>query len=262
MRVGRLGRFRYSVIGGTSLLAILALAATPALSGEKTGRLVLELGGGGAAAPRYEGASSYMLSPYPSIRLKKLNFGALDIGGSESGFFVKPSFRFVDRRDASDDASLTGLNAVSRSIELGLGAGYEWQSFRVFGDLRKGISGHKGWVGEAGADVILRPAEKWTVSAGPRLSFADSTYMNTYFGVTAAESAASGMPAFSAGGGVKSIGVEALVRYDANEHWAIEGGAGYARLIGDAANSPVTRAGSADQFTAKIGLIRKFDIQF
>ena len=43
---------------------------------------------------------------------------------------------------------------------------------------------------------------------------------------------------------------------------AVEAGAGWSRLTGDAAKSPITAQGSKDQYTLSFGVLRRFDIGF
>ncbi len=247
------------------MMAVLALGTGLAAAQEPAAPGVeFELGLGGTVAPRYEGSDSYLLSPWPIVRLKRLTLpNGFQIGGGDGmGFSVKPSFRFLSERNAADVPALTGLNPVDAAFELGAGVSYTTQNWQVFFDLRHGVTGHDGFVGEFGGDLIARPIEGLKVYAGPRASFADSDYMNTYFGVTGAESIASGLPAFAADGGFKSVGVEVGARYDFNPLWAVEGTASYAKLIGDAGNSPVTALGSDNQFTVRLGLIRSFKVDF
>jgi outer membrane protein len=83
--------------------------------------------------------------------------------------------------------------------------------------------------------------------------------MNTYFSVSAAESAASGLARFKAGGGFKSIGVETRFTYDLNDKVKLHLQGGYDRLIGDAGKSPlVGKVGSKDQFNIGTGLTYRF----
>jgi outer membrane protein len=100
------------------------------------------------------------------------------------------------------------------------------------------------------------------MTAGPRLSFADAEYMNTYFGVTPAEAASSGRNAFEADGGLKSAGLGAKLRYEFGNDWGIEAAGSWDRLVGDAADSPIVATGSQDQFSARIGIFRTFNIGF
>jgi len=246
-----------------SVAAGLTLAAEPAVAGDTPG-IEFELGGGGSIAPRYEGSSDYLFSPYPTFRLKRLTFSnGFQIGGGDGmGLSLYPSFAYRGARKAADTPALTGLADVDRTVELGVGASYTTPGFKVFGEVRKGIGGHDGYVGEIGADMIAHPSDQLTLSAGPRASFASGDYMDTYFGVSAAESIASGLPQFTPRSGFKSIGVEASARYDVTGNWAVESSAGYNRLIGDAADSPVTGVGSRNQFNFRLGIVRHFRLDF
>ena len=58
------------------------------------------------------------------------------------------------------------------------------------------------------------------------------------------------------------VGLEMGARYDVNADWGIEGGVTYDRLIGDAGDSPITAVGNRDQFSFKLGVVRKFRIDF
>jgi outer membrane scaffolding protein for murein synthesis (MipA/OmpV family) len=111
-------------------------------------------------------------------------------------------------------------------------------------------------------DAIVEPTPRLSVSAGPRLHFADSEYLDTYLGVSAEQSADSGLSEFDPDGGLKGVGVEAEARYALTQRWSLVGSAGYERLVGDAADSPIADAGSENQFTAALGLTYRFGIDF
>jgi MipA family protein len=256
---------RFRVRTFTILAACLSILSLPASAQEsRAPGIDFELGAGANFQARYEGSDSYGAGPWPIFRLKGLKFAnGFEIGGGDgTGLSLKPSFRYIGAREAADFPELTGLNDVDAAFEIGLGASYATDQWRIFGDLRAGLGGHNGLVGEIGADAILRPLPELAVWAGPRLSFASAEYMNTYFGVTAAESLASGLTGFDAGGGIKSVGAEIGMRYDFNKLWAVEGSASYAKLIGDAGDSPITALGDDDQYGFKIGLVRSFRIDF
>lgn len=256
---------RTPVSAATVLVACLSIVAFPAFSQETSAPGIdFELGAGANFQARYEGSDSYAFGPWPIFRLKGLTFAnGFSIGGGDgTGLSLKPSFRYIGAREAADYPELTGLNDVDAAFEIGLGASYATDQFRVFGDLRAGLGGHNGIVGEIGADAIVRPLPELGIWAGPRLSFANADYMNTYFGVSAAESIASGLTGFDAGGGIKSVGAELGMRYDFNKRWALEGSASYAKLIGDAGDSPITALGDADQYGFKLGLVRSFRVDF
>lgn len=247
-----------------SPLAGAAFLAGPAAADGSAPGIEFELGGGGVVAPRYEGASDYLLSPYPTFRLKRLTLpNGFQIGGGDGmGLSFYPSFTFRGERKAADNPELAGLDDVDSAVELGAGVGYATPYWKVFAEVRRGFSGHEGYVGEIGADLVAYPTDRLSVSVGPRASFADGAYMDTYFGVSASEAQNSGLTEFDAGAGFKSIGVEASARYALLDAWAVESSAGYNRLVGDAADSPVTGIGSRDQFSFRLGVVREFKVDF
>ncbi len=223
-----------------------------------------ELGGGVSTQPSFEGSDRYTYTGFPIFHFGYLRLeNGFSLGGGDgTGFGIAPSFRYLGARKAKDDPALLGLYDIDAAVELGAGLSYAWDNARIFGDVRYGAIGHHAFVGEVGADAIMRPLDDVTLSFGPRASFASAKYNQTYFGVTGPESTASGLSAFKAGAGFKSVGVAALARYDFAQNWAVETGAGYNRLVGDAGKSPVTALGSRDQYRFTFGLVRSFSMDF
>jgi len=222
-----------------------------------------ELGAAGKMTPRYFGASKLVLSPVPLIHFKRLELpnGFTIGGGSDEGFSLSPSIDVIGKRSTKDSPELVGLNTIDTAVELGVAAKYQMGQFRVMGAVRRGFGGHEGFRGELGADVIVKAGEQWTFHGGPRLNFGDSKFTNTYFGVSAAEASAL-YPATTTGSGLYSAGLEAGARYQVDDFWAVEAGAGWSRLTGDAAKSPITAQGSKNQYSLSLGVVRRFDIGF
>jgi MipA family protein len=250
-------------IASLALALLVPAALVPATGHAQEAGIDLEVGLGGGVSPAFFGSDSYILSPVPVIRIKRLTLpsGRTFGGGPETGFSIGPSFDFIGERSAADHPELAGLNDVDAAFELGVAASYRYQNLRVSGAIRHGFGGHEGIRGEVGLDAIFEPMEKLSVYAGPRFGFADDTFTNTYFGVSAAE-ATSTYPVTNAGGGLLSAGLEVGARYDFNEKWAAESTASWSRLHGDAADSPITAQGSKDQFGFSLAFIRKFNIGF
>ena len=66
-------------------------------------------------------------------------------------------------------------------------------------DIRRSIGGSNGWVGDFSAYMPMPGSnEHFFWFAGPTVSFADSRYMNSWFGVVRAPPR-SGLPAYSSG---------------------------------------------------------------
>jgi outer membrane protein len=275
------------VIAGLSLAALAALApAAPSDAqelAEGTGaapisapvlatqsaqpRLTFSLRGGVAVGPSYFGASDTEVGPDFAIglgyaRLFGLEFGDPTTRFEPRGFRIKPAFRYIGERNAADHPELAGLATVDAELELGLGAVYTQRNYEIFGELRYGTLEHNSFVGEVGADLRLHPSDRLEVWFGPRLLFGSDRYASTYYGVTAAESAASGLAAHSPSGGLLRAGVELGANLDIAPRWDLEGAVSYDRLLNGAAASPITRQGSEEQLGARIGLVRHFSLRF
>ena len=224
--------------------------------------LSLRIGGGIAVQPDYEGSDDYHAVPWPIIDLEFLRLpGIGEFGGPSTGFSVGPSFDLLGERKASDNPDLFGLGDIDAAVELGGKVGYESEFFGAFVAVRRGFGGHEGVVGEAGVNLIMHPTDRVTFIGGPRVSAADSEFFDTYYSVTPAQSVASGLPAFDAEGGFRSVGVAGELIYNLTELMDLHLKAGWNRLVGDAAESPIVeQAGSKDQFTVGAGVSYRLDL--
>lgn len=230
--------------------------------------IVVSIGAGVSYGSAYPGSGDMEVNPTGTFRLDLIRFpngwtfGSTRSVGFDEGFGLRGSARYIGSRTSSDYPELAGLNDVPWTLELGLGVGYEQRNYRVFGDARYGFHGHKGFVGQIGADLVSRPMRGLTINFGPRVDFGDSTYSSTYFGITPAESVASGLPVYSAGSGLVSAGLELNAIYQFNPRWGIEGRVSWDRLLNSAADSPITRQGSDDQLAISVNLVRRIAIDF
>ncbi|MFT3973252.1 MAG: MipA/OmpV family protein [Amaricoccus sp.] len=231
-------------------------------------RVLMTVRGGITVSPSYFGSDDYKLGPDMGVRFDFIHLpGGFDWGsagpgpaGSRSGWDLRGSARYVGGRDLS--GALSGLGDVDRTFEAGLGLGYEQRNYRVFTDVRYGVIGTNAWTGEVGADGIARPIEGLTLSLGPRLAFGDDRFTQTYFGITDAQAAVSGLEPHEAKGGLYSAGIEVGARYMVGSRWGVEGAASWNRLLGSAGDSPITEAGSQDQLKVRLGVTRSLSLDF
>jgi len=227
-------------------------------------QFVLDLGGGAIVKPKYPGAEDYLVYPFPIVAVGRFyvpGIGQVVDGETvRRGFLFYPSFDFNGERKASDSSDLTGTNTVDWAVELGLGAGYRYDWLRGFVELRQGFNGHEGQVAEFGLDFIANPMDRVEVIFGPRASWASDDYMDTYFGVTVAESLAPGssLSAFNAGSGFKTVGLVARASYAWTDDVTFHLQGGWDHFVGDAADSPIVEAGSEDQFSIGAGISYRF----
>ena len=229
------------------------------------GAFVFSLRGGLAGNPAYFGSDEIEAGPDLGFKFHYLRLGnGFEIGNPDPwaetlGWGFHGAFNYIGERDPNDHNELAGLDKVDAAVELGFGVGYTAQNFSAFADVRRGFGGHEGLVAELGADAILRPNDRLTLTLGPRLLWGNNEYADTYFGVTPAEASAS-LPAYNPDSGLISAGVEFGAMYQLSDVWGVEGAITYDAFQNDAENSPIVRNGDSDQWGIRIGLTRVFSI--
>ncbi|MEM7488222.1 MAG: MipA/OmpV family protein [Pseudomonadota bacterium] len=256
----------------TTSAAVAQTAPEPAetvMSSQGTGPVALgfTLNGGVATAPEYFGSVDNEATPQLGFTVNYLRLGRFELGNPDPlferrGFGIIGSFRFIDERNEGADSSLDGLGDVETSVEIGLGVEYVLQNVEAFGAFRYGVIGHDGFVGELGVDAIMRPTDRLTLRAGPRVNLGDDDFAEEYFGISASQAASSvaGLPEFDADGGLISAGIRVGATYAINDRWGIEGFVLYDELLDDAEDSPISEDDSS--FSAGIGLTRRFTLGF
>lgn len=262
------------LVCAAAVLAACAFAA-PVQAQESEPRVSGFVGLGGFIAPDYEGSDDYQVLPFAAARLaydgyylqtrglgvraNVIPFDAVDFG---------PVVSFKGARDDDvDSTAVSRMAEVDSAVEAGvflripvrgvLSARDELSfDFQADTDV---ADGHDGTVATIGMGYDFPIAEKLRLGLSASASYADDDYMGSYFTVDAADSAAGGLARYDAGAGVKDIGLSANARYSLVGAWGLTGFAGYTRLLGDAADSPVVDdEGSADQFRAGLGVSYSF----
>jgi MipA family protein len=245
-----------------------AASAQTMFSGDWT----MTIGAQGQVLPQFEGADTYRVRPMPIFAIRRtdslarfkapddgLRLGIIDVENVRIG----PAARLRGKRSEKDSSALRGMGDVDYALELGLFAEiWATQNFRLSGEFRHGIGGHKGIVADLGIDFVVRPESQWTLSAGPRMAWSNSSYMQTYFGVTPVQSARSGLPVYRPDAGVRSLGFIGSANYQVTPDWSLQAFARYDRLVGDARSSPIVRGsgGSPNQFSAGLGFSYSFGV--
>lgn len=230
----------------------------------------VRIGLGAQLQPEYLGADGATVSPLFHINTARGDHefaaGAPDDSASlaivrSNGFTFGPAANLTSRRREKDVGAPVGN--VGRTIEVGAFAQYQAaDSIRFRAQLLKGINGHDGLVGTISADKIWRDGDRYVISLGPRVLFSDGRYQRAYFGVTPEASLASGLPTYRPGSGIHEIGVASGASFELNRQWGVFGYARYARLVGDAAKSPIVREfGSRNQLAGGIGLSYTFTVR-
>jgi MipA family protein len=252
------------------LIGTAAQAADDAADQPKPDRLVM-IGLGAQVTPKYPGADSLQPGPLPSLNLRRVGdpiiFAAPDQGtsigllGNRSRIDLGPVLRLQAKRKPKDVGA--PVDPVGFTVEAG-GFVQAWltSGLRLRAEARKGLGGHKGWVGKAGIDGVIRDGNRTIFSIGPRLYVSDARYQRAYFGVSPAVAVRTGLPIYTPRGGFQGVGAVAGLLHQFTPAWGMTAYAGYERLTRDAGNSPlVRRFGSRDQFSAGLALTYTFTIR-
>lgn len=171
---------------------------------------------------------------------------------------VNLALRFDPGRRESSSEQLAGMGDVRATVRARLGLRWEpvpqW-SVSLSGNF-DALNRVGGYTVSGGVSHTIALEAGRRVILGASLSGAGDRYMQTWFGVTPAQSAASGYPVYDAGQGLRDVSVSATWRADFSERWAGFAGVGASRLLGPAARSPLVR--QRDGVTLSAGLARRF----
>ncbi|MCA1370740.1 MipA/OmpV family protein [Bradyrhizobium sp. BRP14] len=206
------------------------------------------VGAGAIYVPKFEGSDEFELVPIPMISATFGDRVTIDPGGltvdvlKSNGFKLtaKGGYDMGGGRDEDDSPHLKGLGDIDAGAVVGTQISYELGPMELYASVDKTIGGSDGLLGEVGANVSHH-YDRFILSAGASATFADDNHMESYFGVTAAQSARSGLRQYDAGAGLKRVDLEASVTYMATENWLVRGRAGVGFLTGDAKDSPIVQ---------------------
>lgn len=271
---------------GTLLLSANAVAQPAIAAQPPEDRNSLILGIGGGIAPEYEGADDYGFQPGGVIQGKVDGFDfqvrgpniyvdlVRDAPDSQWNVIAGPvaQLRFErTSRDDLDDPRVAALGTRDTAVELGGYVGIGRKGFLIppasltfdLAFLRDVAGAHGSYVLTPGialsSPVSQRSFARWGISA----DYVGKGYGRTYFDVAPLPGPGA-LPAYATrGSGFKSVGTTFLLTSDLGgdnrKGWALFGLAGYKRLLGQYARSPiVSEAGNADQFLAVAGIAYAF----
>ncbi|WP_248324446.1 MULTISPECIES: MipA/OmpV family protein [unclassified Caballeronia] len=208
----------------------------------------VSIGPGLYVFPKYPGSSKLQVLPFPvqDISWKERIFsqgpdvlGVNALKGENYHVGASLSFDFQSQ-SASDDSRLKGLPDVHYGPKLRLFADYTWWAFTGAAAVYQDIAG-TGQGLTAMTDLYMSaPLGKLLLSVGPGLTWANAAYTRTFFGVSAQESAASGLPQYATRSGLRDIHLGLNATYTMNAHWSADVTAQIGRLEKYAGGSPIT----------------------
>ena len=222
--------------------------------------------------PDYLGSDDYMIGAAPAgiikfgdtERFARLVVTDINVNLIDSkSWSIGPAVNWRFGRSNVDDNVVDRMKDIDGTIEVGAFGGWRWiseddlrQRFSVGTEALFDVGGeHDGYTISASVRYFQPVARPLTLSIGASLTYGSGDYMDTYFGVSGADSARSGLSPFKADSGLRDIRVPLMAMFSFSQNWHVIGGVIYSRLLGDAADSPVVDdRGSKDQLFTGIGI--------
>ena len=290
---------RFVLAAAAALLASTAMAADVIVSEpapfevEPTVARSILLGAGVGVAPKYEGSDEYRVFPFPIFSydsgtgvdgprrfefrgLDDIRLHALRLGGFSAGPLV--GYRFGREENDADILAGTGdiddgfvgggfvaydfevSEAVTLGADLAISTQFTGDPFDTerFVDT---IGLDYGYTVDFGVSANLDLTTRANLALRAGAEYADDEYMQTQFGLTSTQSAASiaagpALAPFDADAGIKNVYINANLAYDVTDSFQIRAGAGYSRLLNDAADSPISV--DDNQFSGSLGAAYRF----
>lgn len=226
--------------------------------------------GGGIVivAPRYEGSRSYRVIGLPIVAPVGIGDGRVDVKGPDdvrlrvlslNGLEVGAVTGWRFGRDQDDGARLRGLGDIDGGLALGGYAAYRLGVVSAFAAYSHQATGdNTGGLLRFGLESRVPMTGRMTLTALAGATWASDDYMRSYFGVSAAQAARSGLSTYSASAGIKDVHVGLSAEVPLADVWTMRLFGRYARLVGDAADSPIVER--QDQLSGGVGLTYKFSL--
>ncbi|MGH8629927.1 MAG: MipA/OmpV family protein [Burkholderiales bacterium] len=238
------------------LLFGVASGPSPLAFAQKAGSGEAHAGLGLRVRPAYEGAESRRGQAIPYLRFYREHFFARTTQGMlEAGVRAEPLARVVfGAQLAYEDGRLSDESAFLRArnfedIDPGASAGahaeIDWNAGPM--PLNALVRYRRHFDSDLGAQADLRLTagiySRGRVKAGVygQLTWSDDKAMRSYFGVSAQESAVSGLPQYAAGAGLRFAEAGLLGAVDLSKRWLMLWGANARRLQANAGDSPIVQ---------------------
>ncbi len=210
----------------------------------------VSVGGGALYGPAYEGSDRYKASPIPDVSVtyrEGLFFANIWDGiGSYplmgENYKIGASVGYAPGRQEDDDRdTLRGMGDIDRGATANLLGEYSIGRMHVSGKVSTGTEDY-GTTAKLELGTMFPVAERFTVMGSAGATWADAEHMETYFGVSSAQSARSGHGRHHVDAGIKSVGFTVGVIYSIADQWDAKLMVMGDQLLGDAADSPIVNS--------------------
>lgn len=269
-----MSRWRY-VAGSMGCLLLLfalamVLAAQPSFAqdidvsmgeGGGTHRSIFGLGVG--YAPDYEGSDDYMAVPLIQARVNWQHGYFVSLLGNtlranlvpNRNWHFGPVVRYRMERDDVDDNRVDNMKKVDAAVELGVFGAYSDEHWLMrVAVLEDAADGHDGSLMELGLGYKVPLQQRGVLTLFATSTYADSDYMDAYFGVSSSDAKASGLSTYDADSGFKDFSIGLAWQHNFDDKWGMLTLAKFTQLLDDAKDSPVVDD-AGDENQALVGVV-------
>ncbi len=263
----------------TAITLAVAIALPAAAQTGSSREVKWTIGAGVGVAPDFEGSEDYGPVPLINLRaamgdfyvqLRPSTVRALQLRANlvPGGMFqAGPLLNFRPERGDVDNNRVDNMQDVDAAFEIGAFVAYILSlgddpraalelNFEFAADVS---DEHEGWLFQPGVDLSMPLSQSFVFLSRVFTTYATEDYMDTYFGVDAADSARSGVSQFDADAGLKDIGIQIGLGYDLTKSWRFGVNASWTRLLDDAEDSPIVdKEGNENQFFAGLQVNFRF----
>lgn len=210
--------------------------------------------------PEYEGAEEFRTVPFVVSRFNLFD-REFEVEGLQARYdLVKdPVWRAgpaislsIPRTDDAESVRVALLPEVDVAAELGGYVGFRTPLSSLkegmlsgFLFARRDVAGqHDGWLVTADLEYFFAAARALRFGLSINTTFVDDNYADTYFGISNEASAASGLPSFRAGSGLRDVGIEVFSILSFSERSGLFIRGSLNRYTSNFADSPIVLRGT------------------
>lgn len=246
------------------------------VSNESDEKSVAFVGALGALTSEYLGSDEEELRAFPYLSVQdykgidffgtSLSYRAVETGTGQGlgkwSLRAGPNLTYQAGRDSDDSPTLNGFEDVDASVLLG---GYVRGTFGPIGvRLDAGqdiIGGHGGTVANASVGTFL-PLGKLKIQPSASVNWGSADHNQSFFGITQAQSNASGLALNDVDSGVYGYSVNLVSWYELSDDYVITAIGSHRWFTNDADNSPILLAedGADTGVFFAVGIARKFNL--
>ena len=281
--VKRMLKMRQFLTCGLAAIVSVSLLSSPSVA-QSTSGIAIEVpdinnfvGGGVGLAPDYFGSDDTTFAAAPVARIQigkgeryaKLTITELTVNVLDNKIWsFGPLLNYRPGRDDNvDDAVVSRMREIEDTIEVGVFGSWTWigksdprSRLSVSLSAKQDIADeHGGFLADASVRAFYPISRSFVLSYGAGLTYGSSDYMDTYFGVDAADAAVTGLRPFSAESGIRDVRLSLMAIQSLSINWHLAAGVVYTRLLGDAEDSPVVSdRGDENMFILGAGVVYAF----